>query len=72
MVQMRFPQWSLNVMSVLIMVIGLIQVNENSGLLPTVNLEPLLYAIVAMGIGLIIVIWFLYEFKLSETGPSKY
>jgi hypothetical protein len=70
MVQMSFSQLSLNVMSVLIMIIGMTQVNENSGLLPAINLDPLLYAIVAMGIGLIIVIWFLYEFKMSETGPS--
>jgi hypothetical protein len=62
---MTFSFWSLNIMSILVLVIGATQIYENSGGIPPVNMDPLLYGIVAMGIGLIIVIWFMYEVRIS-------
>lgn len=65
---MTFTFWSLNIMSMLVMVIGLAQMNKNA--IEPINFDPLIYAIVAMGVGLIIVIWFMYEIRLSMTPPG--
>jgi hypothetical protein len=55
-------------MSMLIMVIGLAQMNKNA--IQSINLDPLIYAIVVMGVGLIIIIWFMYEIRLSMSPPG--
>jgi len=65
---MTYSSWSLNIMSVLIMVIGFAQMNKNS--MQTVSMDPFIYAIVLMGVGLIIVIWIMHEIRLSRSPPG--
>lgn len=68
MVNMEFSFWSVKVMSVLGLVIGVSALNAGSGNLPleAINLDPLMYAIVAIGIGTIIAIWFIHEVNVSH------
>jgi hypothetical protein len=36
----------------------------------TVSMDPFIYAIVLMGVGLIIVIWIMHEIRLSRSPPG--
>ncbi len=53
--------------SILVLIMGMTMMNDMSTeLLKAINFDPLVYAIMAIGVGLIIVVWFMHEVKLSN------
>ncbi len=68
MVNMEFSFWSVKMMSVLGLVMGASAISASSGNLPlaTINFNPMIYAIAAIGIGTIIVVWFIHEMNVSH------
>jgi hypothetical protein len=55
-------------MSILVLILGMSVLNDPAGgPLGLINTDPLIYGIVAIGVGLIIVIWFMYEMHASYT-----
>ena len=53
-------------MSILILIMGMSVLNDqSSGPMSLINTDPLIYALVAIGVGLILVIWFMYETRIS-------
>ena len=67
---MTYSSWSLNIMSVLIMVIGFAQMNKNA--MQTVSMDPFIYAIVVMGMGMILVLWIMHVIRLSRSPHGIY
>jgi hypothetical protein len=68
MVNMEFSLWSVKMMSVLGLVMGVsaISASQNNLPLATINFNPLIYGILAIGIGTVIVIWFIHEMEVSH------
>jgi hypothetical protein len=53
--------------AMLVLIMGMTMMNDiSTELLKAINFDPLIYAIVAIGVGLIIVVWFMHEIKLSN------
>lgn len=67
MAKMEFSFWYAKTMSVIGLVMGAALLADNSNNMPVlvVNLDPLIYAIVAMGLGLAIIIWFMHQVRIS-------
>ena len=58
--------WPMRSMSILILIMGASVLNSQaSGPMSLINTNPLIYALVAIGVGLILVIWFMYETRIS-------
>lgn len=58
--------WPMRSMSILVLIMGMsILGDQSSGPMSLVNTNPLIYALVAIGVGLILVIWFMYEARIS-------
>jgi len=66
MKHVELSYWPFRSMSILILIMGLTVLNEQTnGPLSLINMDPLIYGILAIGVGLIIVIWFMYETQVS-------
>ena len=65
MKHMDLSYWPVRSMSLLILIMGMTVLTDNP-MLKSINLDPLNYAIIAIGVGLIIVIWFMHEVNLSH------
>ena len=66
MKHLELSYWPMRSMSILILIMGAsILSDQSSGPMALINTDPLIYAIVAMGVGLILVIWFMYETRIS-------
>ncbi|HTY91113.1 MAG TPA: hypothetical protein VMC84_08060 [Methanocella sp.] len=66
MKHVELSYWPFRSMSILILIMGLTVLNEQTnGPLSLINTDPLIYGILAIGVGLIIVIWFMYETQVS-------
>ncbi len=58
--------WPMRTMSVLTLFMGMYLLNDqSSGPMSLINTNPLIYGLVAMGVGLVIIIWFMYETRIS-------
>jgi len=58
--------WPMRSMSILILIMGASVLNsQSSGPMSLINTDPLIYALVAIGVGLVLVIWFMYETRIS-------
>ncbi len=66
MVNMEFSLWSAKMTSILVFVMAASAISSGSLSLPPVNFNPLVYGIVAIGIGTMIVIWFIHEMNVSH------
>jgi hypothetical protein len=66
MVNMEFSFRSVKMMSILGLVMGMAAISSNNSPLEAINFDPLIYGIVAIGIGAIIVIWFIHEVNVSH------
>jgi hypothetical protein len=66
MKHMDLSYWPIGSMSILILIMGMTAMTDTGWLLDAINLDPLMYAIVALGVGLIIIVWFMNEMRLSH------
>ncbi len=52
--------------SILVLITGItVMTDMSTELMKAVNFDPLIYSIITMGVGLIIVVWFIHEVRLS-------
>jgi hypothetical protein len=65
MKHMDLSYWPARSMSILILIMGMTAVDQSS-MLGAINLDPLIYGIVAIGLGFIAVIWFMHEVNISH------
>ena len=63
MINKKFSIWPIKMTSVLGLAIGLEMLNGNAGQITSsvLDLNDIVYPIVAIGIAMIIVIWFMYQ-----------
>ena len=63
MVKKKFSIWPVKMTSVLGLTIGLAMLNGNTGQITAsaLDMNDIVYPIVAIGIAMIIVIWFMYQ-----------
>jgi len=57
--------------SILALITGVtVMTDMSTELMKAINFDPLIYSIISMAVGLIIVVWFIHETRLSYTPGS--